>query len=89
MTPATTTMTPTIRPLLPHYKGKQVDNSDLLEAIDRANHRLLEVSDLVDSISHQTARAPTPKFSGSRRPTRATTHERLGTSLMVTATPEG
>ena len=81
-------MTPTTRPLLPRYKGKPVNSSDLLEATDRANHRFLEVSDLVDSISHQTARALAPNFFDSRRPTRATTHERLGTSLTVTATPE-
>jgi len=55
ITSATTTMTPTTRPLLPHYKGNKVENFDLLEAIDRANHRLLKVSDLVDLISHQTA----------------------------------
>jgi hypothetical protein len=89
ITPAMTTMTPTTRPLLPHYKGKQVNNSDLREAIDRANHRLLEVSNLVDLISHQTTRAPAPNFCESRRPTCATMHERLGTSLTVTATPEG
>jgi len=34
--------------------GKRVDNFDLLEAISHANHRLLEVFDLVDSISDQT-----------------------------------
>jgi len=62
ITPTTTITTPTTRPMLPRYKGKQVDNSDLLEAIDHANHRLLEVSDLVDSISHQTARAPHQNF---------------------------
>jgi len=87
--PTTTTTTPTTRPLLPPYKGKRVDNFDLLEAIDRANHRLLEVSDLVDSISDQTARASALNFFDSRRPTRATMHERLGTSLTITATPEG
>jgi len=84
ITMTTTTTTPTTQPVLPRYKGKQVDNSDLHEAIDHANHRLLEVSDLVDSISHQTSSAPAPNFSDSHRPTHATTHERLGTSLMVT-----
>ena len=79
-----TTTTPTTRPPLPRYKGKRVDNSDLLEAIDHANHRL----GLVDSISDKTAQASTPKFFNSRRPTHATTHERLGTTL-ITATPEG
>ena len=89
ITPTTTIATPTTRPLLPRYKGKQVDNSDLLEAIDRANHRLLEASDLVNSISCLADQASTPNFFDSHRPTRATTHERLGTSLTITATPEG
>ena len=89
VTPTTTTTTPTTRPPLPRYKGKQVDNSDLLEAIDRANRRLLEASNLVDSISCQADEATAPNFFDSYRPTRATTHERLGTSLTITATPEG
>ena len=89
ITPTTTIATPMTRPLLPRYKGKQVDNLDLLEAIDRANHKLLEASNLVDSISCQADRAPAPNFFNSHRPTRATTHERLGTSLTVTATPKG
>ena len=42
----------------------------------------------MDSISDQSTRAPTPNFFDSRWPTRATTHERLGTFLMITATPE-
>jgi len=89
ITPTMTTVTLITRPLLPRYKGKQVNNSDRLEAIDRANHRLLEASNLVDSISCWADLAPAPNFSNSRRPTHATTHERLGTSLIVTATPEG
>ena len=89
ITPTTTTATPITRPPLARYKGKQVDNSDLLEAIDCANHRLLKASNLVDSILCQADRAPAPNFFNSHRPTRATTHERLGTSLTITATPEG
>ena len=88
ITPTTTAATPITRPPLPRYKGKQVDNSDLLEAIDRANLRILEASNLVDSISCQADWAPAPNFF-SHRPTRAPTHERLGTSLTVTVTPEG
>jgi len=53
ITPTTTAATLITRPPLPRYKGKQVDNSDLLEAIDRANLRILEASNLVDSISCQ------------------------------------
>ena len=89
ITPTTTTTTPWTRPLLPCYMGKQVDNSDLLEAIDRGNQKLLEATNLVDSISWQADRAPVSNFFDSHRPTRATTHERLGTSLAVTATLEG
>jgi len=51
--PTTLTATPTTRPLLPCYKGKRVDDSDLLVAIDRTNHRLSEASDLVNSITSQ------------------------------------
>ena len=51
--PTMLSATPTTCPLLPRYKGKRVDDSDLLEAIDRANHRLSEASDLVNSISSQ------------------------------------
>jgi len=54
MTPFAPTMlltTPTSRPPLPCYKRKRINDSDLLEASDRANHRLSEVSDLVNSIS--------------------------------------
>ena len=81
--------TPTTRPPLHRYEGKRVDDCDLFEAIDRASHRLSEVSDLVNSISDQTARAVALDFFDSPRPTRATTHERLGTSLAITTTPEG
>ena len=47
------TPTPRTRPLLPRYRAKRVDNSDLLQALDRANRKLLEASNLVDSISRK------------------------------------
>ena len=75
ITPTTTTTTLRAPPLLPRYKGKRVDNSDLLEAIDRADHKLLEASHLVGSILCQPDRAPVSNFFDSHRPTRATTHE--------------
>ena len=87
--PTTLSTTPTSRPLLPRYKGKQIDDSDLLEAIDRANHRLSEVSDLVNSISDQITKTAPLDGHDSARPTRITSHERLGTSLVITTTPEG
>jgi len=88
---ASTTLstTPTSRPPLPRYKGKRIDDSDLLEAIDRANHRLSEVSDIVNSISDQITKTAPLDCHDSARPTRATSHERLGTSLAITATSEG
>jgi len=95
-TPTTTTSAPTTlsatlttRPSLPHYKGKRINNSDLLKAIDRVDHRLSQVSNLVNSISDQTAQAMALGFLYSPRPTRATMHEWLGTSLAIIATPKG
>jgi len=75
ITPTTTTKTLRARPPLPRYKGKRVDNTDLLQAINRTDHKLLEASNLVDSISCQPNRAPVSNFFDSHRPTRATTHE--------------
>jgi len=89
ITPTTITMTSRARPPLPRYKGKRVDNSDLLEAIDGADHKLLEASNLVDLISCKPDQAPALNFSDSHRPTRVTTHERLGMSLTITSTTEG
>jgi len=89
ITSTTTTMTSRARPPLPRYKGKRVDNSDLIEAIDHADHKLLEASNLMDSVSCQPDQTPVSNFFDSHRPTRATTHERLGTSLTVTSTPKG
>ena len=95
-TRTTTTSAPTMlsatlttRPPLPHYKGKQINNSGLLKAIDRVHHRLSSVSNLVNSISDQTSQVMALGFFDSPRPTRATTHEWLGTSLAIRATPEG
>ena len=81
--------TPRAQPLLPRYNEKRVDNSDLLEAIDRVDHKLLEASNLVDSILGKPDQAPASNFLDSHRPTRVTTHERLGTSLTITSTTKG
>jgi len=34
--------TPRTKPTLPRYRAKRVDNSDILQALDRADHKLLE-----------------------------------------------
>jgi hypothetical protein len=91
ITPALTTSPtmPTTRPLLPRYNGKQIDNSDLLEAIDRADHKLSEAFDLVNSVLGQITRTAPPDCHGSTQPTRVTTHERFGMALVIMATPKG
>jgi len=50
ITPSPVTLTSSTRPPLPRYRAKRVDNSDLLQALDRADLKLLEASNLVDSI---------------------------------------
>jgi len=83
------TLTLSTRPPLPRFEGKKVDDSDLFQALDRADLSLLEASRLVDGISRRSDQvAPTDSFD-SCRPTRVVTHERLGTSLTITSTPTG
>jgi len=82
-------LTPRSRPPLPCYKAKRVDNSDLLQALDHADHKLLEASNLVDSILRKSEQAATSNFFDFRRPTRVSTHERLETSLTITSTTTG
>jgi len=90
-TDASTSITSTLRtrPPLPRYRAKQVDNSDLLQALDRVDHQLLEASNLVNSISRRSDQAATINFCNSRRSTRVSTHEHLETSLTITSTTEG
>ena len=45
--------TPTTHRLLPRYKGKQIDNTDLLDSIDRVSTKLAETLALVSSIQSQ------------------------------------
>ena len=49
-TPASLSATPTTRRPLPRYKGKQIDNTDLLDSIDRVGTKLAETLALVSSI---------------------------------------
>jgi len=90
-TEASTLITPisTTRPPLPRYEAKRVDNSGLLQALDRADLRLLEASNLVDAISRKPDQAASTNFFDSCRPTRVTMHEQLETSLTITSTPTG
>jgi len=83
------TPTPRTRPPFPRYRRKRVDNSDLLQALDRADHKLLEASNLMDSILRRPDQVAIMNFFDSRRSTRGSTHERLETSLTITSTPAG
>jgi hypothetical protein len=53
-TPATAPTTPIIRRPLPHYKGRVINNTDLIEAIDQVGHKLSQTLTLVDSIQNQS-----------------------------------
>ena len=48
--PASLSATPTIRRSLPRYKGRQINNTDLLDSIDRVGTKLTETLALVSSI---------------------------------------
>ena len=50
---ASPSATPTTCRPLPRYKGKQIDNIDLLDSIDRVGTKLAETLALVSSIQNQ------------------------------------
>ena len=80
---------PTTRCSLPRDKGKQIDNTDLLDSIDRVSTKLAETLALVSSIQSQPNEQVTTTHNRSTRPARASRPARLGTDLVVTSTPEG
>ena len=52
-TPTSPLAAPTTRHPLPRYKGKQIDNTDLLDSIDRVGTKLAETLALVSMIQSQ------------------------------------
>ena len=88
-TPASSSATPITRRSLPRYKGRQIDNTDLLDSIDQVGTKLAETLALVDSIQNQPTKQVTTPHNRSTRPARASRPARLGTDLVVTSTPEG
>jgi hypothetical protein len=44
----------TTRRPVPRYKGRVIDNTDLIEAIDQVSHKLSQTPTLVDSIQNQS-----------------------------------
>jgi hypothetical protein len=53
---ATALATPITRRPLPCYKGRTIDNTDLIEAIDQVSLKLSETPTLVDSIQNQSTK---------------------------------
>jgi hypothetical protein len=88
-TPTTSLTTSTTCCLLPYYKEKQINNTDLLEATDRVDLKLSEALTLVDSISNQSIESASTGHHGSTQPTCITQRERLDIDLTIIATLEG
>jgi hypothetical protein len=74
---------PTTRQLLPRYQGRHLDNTDLVESIDRTTMGLVETLTLVDSIRDRSTK------DRHSRPARAGRQRRPNPDLMITVTPEG
>ena len=87
--PASSSATPTTRRPLPRYKGRQIDNTDLLDSIDRVGTKLAETLALVSTIQSQPNEQVTAPHNRSTRPARTSRPARLGTDLVVISTPEG
>jgi hypothetical protein len=88
-TPATAPATPITHRPLPCYKGRTIDNTDLIEAIDQVDLKLSETLTLVDSIQNQSTEQVQLHHNRSTRPVRTRHPTRFDTDLVVTATPQG
>jgi hypothetical protein len=88
-TPATAPATPTTRGLLPHYKERMIDNTDLIEAIDQVSHKLSQTQTLVDSIQNQSTEQVLLHHNRSTQPVWARRPTWLDTDLVDTTTPKG
>ena len=82
-TPASSSATPTTHHPLPRYKGKQIDNTDLLDSIDWVGTKLAETLALVSTIQSQPNEQVTAPHNRSTRPAWTSRPARLGTDLMV------
>jgi hypothetical protein len=78
----------THRPL-PRYKGRIIDNTDLIEAFDQVGYKLSQTLTLVDSIQNQSNEQVLLNHNRSTRPFWACHPIRLDTDLVVSATPKG
>ena len=64
---ASSSATPTTHRPLPRYKGRQIDNTDLLDSIDRVGTKLAETLALVSSIQSQPNEQVTTTHNRSTR----------------------
>jgi hypothetical protein len=62
--------------LLPRYPGSKLDNTDLIDSIDRLGGKLLFTLALVDSLQEQFTEQNSNGHNRSTRPTRATYFQR-------------
>jgi hypothetical protein len=67
-TPAMAPATPITRQPLPCYKGRTIDNTDLIEAIDQVGLKLSKTLTLVDSIQNQYTEQVQLHHNRSTRP---------------------
>jgi hypothetical protein len=88
-TPATAPATPITRRPLPCYKGRTINNTDLIEAIDQVGLKISETLTLEDSIQNQSTKQVQLHHNRSTRPVRTCRPTRFDTDLVVTATPQG
>ena len=70
-TPASSSAMLTSHRPLPRYKGRQIDNTDLLDPIDRVSAKLAETLALVSSIQSQPNKQVTTTHNRSIRPAQA------------------
>ena len=70
-TPTSSSATPTTSRSLARYKGRQIDNTDLLDSIDQVGTKLAETLTLVDSIQNQPTEQVTTIHNRSTRPAQA------------------
>jgi hypothetical protein len=64
-TPAMALTTLTTHRPLPRYKGRVIDNTNLIEAIDQVSHKLSQTLTLVDLVQNQSTEQVLPNHNRS------------------------
>jgi hypothetical protein len=81
--------TPATHRLLPRYQGRKLNNTNLIDSIDRLSSKLSFTLALADSLQEQFTEQNSNDYNRYTRPARATRLQRLGIDLVVTSTPKG